>query len=335
VLNAEDRRTAMPRRRNLLALAGLAAPALARGQAAAWAPSRPVRFVVPFPAGGATDVAARILGERLTETLGQPVVVENRTGSSGNIGMENVVRSAPDGHSLLMGTSGALTVNPHIFPNLGFDPAKDLAPVSLAFTTDNALIVNPNMPAKTVAEFLALARSRPGAFSYGSAGAGSSTHMAAELFRLAAGIQVLHVPYRGSAPALNDTVAGNVQFMVDQLPSCIGQIRAGQVRALAVTGPRRSPLLPDVPTMAEAGLPGAENTSWGAVLVPAGTPEAAVERLNAALREAVGVPAVRERMAQAGADAAASSPAELAALMRRETERWGKVVKEAGISPAG
>ncbi|MBD0272168.1 MAG: tripartite tricarboxylate transporter substrate binding protein [Acetobacteraceae bacterium] len=320
----------MLRRRHLLAV-GLIAPSLARGQAA-WAPSRPVRFVVPFPAGGATDVAARILAERLTETLGQPVVVENRTGSSGNIGMENVVRSAPDGHSLLMGTSGALTVNPHLFPNLGFDPAKDLAPVSLAFTTDNALIVNPNMPARTVAEFLALARSRPGALSYGSAGAGSSTHMAAELFRLAAGIQVLHVPYRGSAPALNDTVAGNVQFMVDQLPSCIGQIRAGQVRALAVTGPRRSPLLPDVPTMAEAGLPGAENTSWGAVLAPAGTPEAAVERLNAAVREAVGVPAVRERMAQAGADAAASSPAELAALMRREAERWGRVVKEAGIS---
>src|SRR5215217_9164924 len=177
----------MPRRRHLLALAGLAAPALARGQAAAWAPSRPVRFVVPFPAGGATDVAARILAERLTETLGQPVVVENRTGSSGNIGMENVVRSVPDGHSLLMGTNGALTVNPLLFPNLGFDPAKDLAPVSLAFTTDNALVVNPNMPAQTVAEFLALARSRPGAFSYGSAGAGSSTHMAAELFRLAAG----------------------------------------------------------------------------------------------------------------------------------------------------
>ncbi len=319
------------RRRHLL-LAGLAAPAPARAQAAAWAPSRPLRFVVPFPAGGATDVAARILAERLTEALGQPVVVENRTGSSGNIGMENVVRSAPDGHSLLMGTSGALTVNPHLFPNLGFDPARDLAPVSLAFTTDNALVVNPNMPAQTVAEFLALARSRPGAFSYGSAGAGSSTHMAAELFRLAAGIQVLHVPYRGSAPALNDTVAGNVQFMVDQLPSCIGQIRAGQVRALAVTGPRRSPLLPDVPTMAEAGLPGAENTSWGAALVPAGTPDAAIERLNAALREAVAVPAVRDRMAQAGADAAASSPAELAALMRREAERWGKVVREARIS---
>ncbi len=322
----------MLRRRHLLAVAGLAAPPLAHGQAAAWAPSRPLRLVVPFPAGGATDVAARILAERLTETLGQPVVVENRTGSSGNIGMENVFRSVPDGHSLLMGTSGALTVNPHLFPSLGFDPAKDLAPVSLAFTTDNALIVNPNMPARTVSEFLALARSRPGAFSYGSAGAGSSTHMAAELFRLAAGIQVLHVPYRGSAPALNDTVAGNVQFMVDQLPSCIGQIQAGRVRALAVTGPRRSPLLPEVPTVAEAGLPGAENTSWGAVLVPAGTPEAAVERLNAAVREAVAVLAVRERMAQAGADAATSSPAELAALMRREAERWGRVVKEAGIS---
>ena len=326
----------MPRRHLLLAAAAAAAAAAALASPSpaqtAWAPSRPLRFVVPFPAGGATDVAARILAERLTETLGQPVVVENRTGSSGNIGMENVVRSAPDGHTLLMGTSGALAVNPHLFPNLGFDPARDLAPVSLAFTTDNALIVNPNMPARTVSEFLALARSRPGAFSYGSAGAGSSTHMAAELFRLAAGIQVLHVPYRGSAPALNDTVAGNVQFMVDQLPSCIGQIQAGRVRALAVTGPRRSPLLPEVPTVAEAGLPGAENTSWGAVLVPAGTPEAAVERLSAAVREAVAVAAVRERMAQAGADAAASSPAELVALMRREAERWGKVVKEAGIS---
>ncbi len=316
----------IPRRLALAAPAALL-PFAARAQS-----PRTLRLVVPFPAGGATDVAARILAERLTETLGQPVVVENRTGSSGNIGMENVVRSAPDGHSLLMGTSGALTVNPHLFPNLGFDPAKDLAPVSLAFTTDNALIVNPNMPARTVAEFLALARSRPGAFSYGSAGAGSSTHMAAELFRLAAGIQVLHVPYRGSAPALNDTVAGNVQFMVDQLPSCIGQVQAGRVRALAVTGPRRSPLLPDVPTVAEAGLPGAENTSWGAVLAPAGTPDAAVERLGAAVREAVAVPAVKERMAQAGADAASSSPAELAALMRREAERWGRVVREAGIS---
>ena len=327
----------MLRRRHILlaVAAGLGAPSLVRAQAAAaWSPSRPLRFVVPFPAGGATDVAARILAERLTENLGQPVVVENRTGSSGNIGTENVVRSAPDGHTLLMGTSGALTVNPHLFPNLGFDPAKDLAPVSLAFTTDNALIVNPNMPAQTVAEFLALARSRPGALSYGSAGAGSSTHMAAELFRLAAGIQVLHVPYRGSAPALNDTVAGNVQFMVDQLASCIGQIRAGQVRALAVTGPRRSPLLPEVPTVAEAGLPGAENTSWGAVLVPAGTPGAAIERLGAAVRDALAVPAVKERMGQAGADAASSSPAELAALMRREAERWGRVVKEAGISPA-
>ena len=201
------------------------------------------------------------------------MVVENRTGSSGNIGTENVVRSAPDGHTLLMGTSGALTVNPHLFPNLGFDPAtRPGAGLPRLHHRQRA----DREPQRAGADGGGVPGARAvaaGALSYGSAGAGSSTHMAAELFRLAAGIQVLHVPYRGSAPALNDTVAGNVQFMVDQLASCIGQIRAGSVRALAVTGPRRSPLLPDVPTVAEAGLPGAENTSWGAVLVPAGTPE--------------------------------------------------------------
>ncbi len=320
-------------RRSLLG-AALAVPGLARAQGPvqAWAPQRPIRFVVPFPAGGGTDVAARILAERLTEGLGQPVIVENRTGSGGNIGMENVVRSAPDGHAIVMGTTGTLTINPHLYPTLGFDPARDLAPVSLAFTTDHVLIVNPTVPARTAQEFLGLARERPRALTYGSAGAGSSTHMVAELFRLAAGLEVLHVPYRGSAPALNDTVAGNVQFMLDQLPSAIAQIQAGRVRALAVTGPRRAALLPDVPTMAEIGLPGAESTSWGAVLAPAGTPEPVVARLQAALGEAMAQPAVRARMAQAGADAATSTPAELASLMRRETERWGRVVREAGIT---
>ncbi len=321
----------MLRRRHLLAVAGLAAPPLAHGQAAAWAPSRPLRLVVPFPAGGATDVAARILAERLTETLGQPVVVENRTGSSGNIGMENVVRSAPDGHSLLMGTSGALTVNPHLFPNLGFDPAKDLAPVTLAFTTDNALIVNPNMPARTVSEFLALARSRPGAFSYGSAGAGSSTHMAAELFRLAAGIQVLHVPYRGSAPALNDTVAGNVQFMVDQLPSCIGQIQAGRVRALAVTGPRRSPLLPEVPTVAESGVHGFEVRFANLLMAPRGTPEPVIAEWAALAVAAGGAEAARDRFAAWGLDPVVGGPAEAAAFLEAGRARWARVVRESGM----
>jgi tripartite-type tricarboxylate transporter receptor subunit TctC len=320
-------------RRSLLG-AALAAPALARAQGPVqgWAPQRPIRFVVPFPAGGGTDVAARILAERLTEGLGQPVIVENRTGSGGNIGMENVVRSPPDGHAIVMGTTGTLTINPHLYPTLGFDPGRDLAPVSMAFTTDHVLIVHPAVAARTAQEFLALARERPRALSYGSAGSGSSTHMVAELFRLAAGVEVLHVPYRGSAPALNDTVAGTVQFMLDQLPSAIAQIQAGRVRALAVTGPRRAALLPEVPTMAEIGLPGAESTSWGAVLAPAGTSAPVVARLQAVLGEAMAQGAVRARMAQAGADPASSTPAELAALMRRETERWGRVVREAGIT---
>jgi len=322
-------------RRGLIA-AMLATPLMrpwpGRAQPAGWSPSRPVRFVVPFPAGGATDVVARVLGERVQERLGQPVVVENRTGAGGNVGVESVVRAAPDGHTILMGTTGTLTVNPHLYASLPFDPAKDLAPVSMAFATDHVLIVNPNVPARTAQEFLALVRARPGQLSYGSAGAGSSTHTVAELFKMVAGVDIQHVPYRGSAPALNDTVAGTVQVMLDQLPSAIGQIRAGTVRALAVTGPRRSGLLPDVPTVAEIGLADAEATSWGAVMVPTATPAPAIGRLNAVVVEALAVPAVQERLAQAGADAVSSSPADLAERIRAETEKWGRVVRAARIT---
>jgi tripartite-type tricarboxylate transporter receptor subunit TctC len=314
------------------ALLALAGPSVAWAQQGQWAPSRPLRFVVPFPAGGATDVVARVLAERMQERLGQPVVVENRTGAGGNVGVENVVRSPADGHTLLMGTTGTLTVNPHLYANMSFSPASDLAPVSMAFTTDHVLIVHPSVPAQTLQEFVALAKARPGQITYGSAGSGSSTHTVPELFKMVAGVDLAHIPYRGSAPALNDTVAGTVQAMLDQLPSALGQIQGGRVRALAVTGPRRSPLLPQVPTMAEAGLPDAQATSWGAVLVPAGTPAPAVERLNAVIREALAMPAVQERLAQAGADAVSSTPQELAAMMRGETEKWGRVVREAKIT---
>lgn len=317
-------------RRALLA-ATLATPALAQAQAP-WAPTRPIRFVVPFPAGGATDVVARVLAERLQETLGQPVVVENRTGAGGNIGVENVVRSAPDGTTLLMGTTGTLTVNPHLYSTLGFDPLRDLAPVSMAFTTDHVLVVNPAVPARTALEFLALVRARPGALSYGSAGSGSSTHTVPELFRLAARVDIAHVPYRGSAPALNDLVAGNVQVMLDQIPSAIGQIQGGRVRALAVTGARRSPLLPEVPTLAEIGLPEAQATSWGAVMAPGGTPAPIVLRLSAAIRDALAQASVRERLAAAGADGVASTPEELATFLREETAKWARVVREARIT---
>jgi len=318
------------RRRSLLA-APLLLPVAAMAQPA-WTPTRPIRFVVPFPAGGATDVVARVLAERLQDALGQPVVVENRTGAGGNIGVENVVRSAADGTTLLMGTTGTLTVNPHLYASLGFDPLRDLTPVSLAFTTDHVLIVNPSVPAQTAQDFLALVRARPGALSYGSAGSGSSTHTVPELFKLAARVDITHVPYRGSAPALNDLVAGNVQVMLDQIPSAIGQIQGGRVRALAVTGARRSPLLPDVPTFAEIGLPEAQATSWGAVMAPGGTAAPIVLRVNAAIRDALAQPAVRERLAAAGADGVSSSPEELATFLREESAKWARVVQEARIT---
>lgn len=317
-------------RRSLLGggLALAAAPAWAQD----WTPTRPIRFVVPFAAGGATDVVARVLADRMGERLGQPVVVENRAGSGGNIGVENAVRAPADGTVILMGTTGTLTINQHLYANMGFDPVRDLDPVSMAFATDHVLIVNPQVPARTAQDFVAWLRANPGRASFGSAGSGSSTHMVAELFRAAAKVEVTHVPYRGSAPALNDTVAGNVQFMLDQLPSAIGQIQGGRVRALATTGPKRTSQLPDVPTMKEIGLPDAEATSWGAVMAPHGTPAPVVARLNAVLREALADPAIQARLVAAGAEAVSSSPAELAQKMAAEAATWGRVVRDARIT---
>ncbi len=320
----------MPHRRFLIA-AALFAPGLVRAQTL-WAPTRPIRFVVPFPPGGATDVVARVLAERMQERLGQPIAVENRTGAGGNVGVENIVRSASDGTAILMGTTGTLTINPHLYPNAGFNPTSDLAPISMAFATDHVLIVHPSVPAQTAQEFLAIARARPGALSYGSGGNGTSTHTVAELFKLVARLDITHVPYRGSAPALNDTVAGTVQVMLDQLPSATGQIQGGRVRALAVTGTRRARLLPDVLTVAEIGLPDAQATSWGAVMAPAATPAPIIERLAAEIRAALALPAVQERLAATGADAVSSTSQELAAFMRTETEKWGRVVREARIT---
>lgn len=319
-------------RRSLLG-ATLAVPFLSQATLAqGWAPTRPIRFVVPFPPGGATDVVARVLGERMQASLGQAVTVENRTGAGGNVGVENVVRSAPDGYSILMGTTGTLTINPHLYTNMGFNPATDLAPVAMAFATDHVLIVNPSVPAQTVQDFIALVKARPNAISYGSGGNGSSTHLVPELFKMVAQLQMQHVPYRGSAPALNDTVAGTVQAMLDQLPSALGQIQGGRVRALAVTGPRRSALLPNVPTLAEIGLPDAQATSWGAVMAPAGTPAPVVERYNTLLWDVLADATVKQRLAAAGADAVYSTPADLEATMRAETQKWGRVVREARIT---
>jgi tripartite-type tricarboxylate transporter receptor subunit TctC len=258
--------------------------------------------------------------------------VDNRPGAGGNLGAEVVVRAAPDGHTLLMGAPGALTVNPHLYANMPFDPARDLAPVSLVFTTDHLVVVNPGVPAGSLAEFIALARARPGAISYASAGIGATTHLFGELFRLRAGVELTHIPYRGSGPAVADLVGGTVQAMFDQLPSCIGHVQAGRLRALAVTGAARNALLPAVPTAAEAGLADYVVTSWNALLVPAGTPAPIIQRLAGLVAEALALPAVRERLAPLGADPAPTSPAALGALLREESRRWGQVVREAGIT---
>ncbi len=297
----------------------------------AWAPNRPLRLIVPFAPGGSTDVAARILAERMAETLGQPVVVENRTGAGGRIGAEAAARSPADGYTLLMGTNGVMTIAPNLGLMGTLDIQRDLAPVSLAFTTDILVVVPASLPVRDLAGFIAMAKARPGQVSFGSSGVGTATHIFTEVLAASAGIQLSHVPYRGSGQAMNDLMAGTIQMMLDQPASSIGGIRDGRLRALATTSTRRNPLLPDVPTVAEAGLRGAESSSWGAIMAPAGTPEPVIARLNAAVRDAVGQASVQARLAQSGLDAAASSPAELAGFIREETARWGQVVRERNI----
>jgi tripartite-type tricarboxylate transporter receptor subunit TctC len=324
------------RRAFALSLGPLALPTIASAQgrspdADAW-PRRTVRLVVPFAPGGSTDVAARILAERMGQTLGQTVVVENRSGSGGLVGADAVAKAAPDGYTLLMATTGLLAIAPHLYPQMPFDPTRDFALVSLAFSTDLVIAVSGGLPVRSLQEFVRYAKERPGSVSYASSGAGTTTHAATELFRLAAGMDLLHVPYRGSGPAMNDLVAGNVHLMVDQVASSIGQIKEGSIRALAVTGADRHPLLPEVPTVGEAGLPGARASSWGGVVAPARTAEPVVGRLSAAVRDAVAQPAVRQRMAAAGADPAASSPDEFVSFVRSEREKWGRVVREARIT---
>jgi tripartite-type tricarboxylate transporter receptor subunit TctC len=289
-------------------------------------------MIVPFVAGGSTDVAARIIAEQMSERLGQPVIVENRGGSGGNIGGEMVARAAPDGHTLLMGVTGLLSTNAHIYRNMSFSPSRDLAPVGMAYTSDMVIVVPPSLPVRNLAEFIALAKARPGEMSFGSSGHGASTHTAAELFRLAAGIDMVHVPYRGSGGAMADLMSGTIQMMLVQIAATVGAVRDQRLRALAATGPQRHPLMPDVPTLAEQGYPQATATSWGAVMATAGTPAPAIARLSEALRAGIANPAAVQRMTASGVDPVASTPEELAAFITSESEKWGRVVREARIT---
>ena len=304
-------------RRGLLAAAALA-PLAARAQPAsqpAWQPNRQLRLIVPFAPGGSTDIGGRIIAERLSETLGQPVVVENRPGAGGAVGVEAAARSAADGYTLLVATNGVMTQAPHLGLMRAVDVRRELTALSLIFTTDVIVVIHPSVPANTLQEFVAYVRTRPDRLSYATSGVGSGTHIFTELFMAVAGIQMVHVPYRGSGQAMSDLVNGTVQVMLDQPASSIAQVRAGTIRALATSGPRRIAVLPDAPTFAEAGFPDATVQSWGSIAVPAGTPAVAQERLAAAVREAVSHPPVIARMAAAGLDAVGNTLAEMQAFM--------------------
>jgi tripartite-type tricarboxylate transporter receptor subunit TctC len=289
-----------------------------------------MRLIVPFAAGGTADVLGRIVAQHLGALNGNPVVVENRPGSGGNIGADVVAHGPDDGSVLLLGTIGIHAAS-KIYRSLPFDPDKELQPVTILAEVPNVLIVNPSVPAKDVKEFIALAKEKPGSLNFGSAGNGSSTHMIAELFKLKAGVNLTHVPYRGSAPALNDLIAGQIQVMLENLPTALPFIQAGSVRALGVTSATRSPSLPDVPTIAEAGVPGYEATAWFTIAVAGSVPPATVEKLNADIRKVLAEPGVIERFKSLGAVIVGNSVADAKAYFVSETAKWNNVIETAHI----
>jgi tripartite-type tricarboxylate transporter receptor subunit TctC len=295
-------------------------------------PARPITLIVPYAAGGGNDLVARVVAERMSHTLGQQIVIENRGGAGGSIATRQAARAEPDGYTLAIGGTGTLAVDPTLYPNVGYDPRKDFAPVGLIATSALVLVVHPALPASSVPALIALAQKAPGQINYASAGAGSGIHLAAELFAAMAGIKLTHIPYKGSSPALNDLLGGHVSLYFSSLPPALPLVREGKLRALAVTGPGRSSQFPDLPTVAET-LPGYEAVLHYGIIAPAATPRPIVERLNKALRAALEAPDVRARLASAGAEPLPSTPAEYAADIDREETKWSGIVKGAGAKP--
>jgi tripartite-type tricarboxylate transporter receptor subunit TctC len=320
-------------RRASLAL-GLSAMAAVAAGAPAFAqtfPERPVTLVVPFAAGGSTDLVARVIAEKMSADLGQQVIVQNMAGAGGNLGADNVARAEPDGYTILMGTVATHALNPLILKTKPYDPEKDFAPISLLVVVPNVLVVNPELPAKTVQELVALLKAAPDQYSYASSGNGTPLHLSGELFKKLAGVSMQHIPYKGAGPALNDVIGNQVPIMFDNLPSSSGHIKAGTLRALGVTTAARAPSFPDIPTIAESGVPGYETYTWNALFAPAGTPPETVARLNAAAKKALADPAVVERMNEFSATIVGSSPEELAAHVTAELAKWTPVVRDANI----
>jgi tripartite-type tricarboxylate transporter receptor subunit TctC len=294
-------------------------------------PTRPIRFIVPFPPGGGNDVMARIIGQKLTDAYGQQVVIDNRGGAGGNIGTEIAARAAPDGYTLFLGGVGSHGTNPGLQAKLPYDPVKDFAPISMIASAPLVIVSNLALPAKSLAELIQLAQARPGQLNYASSGTGTIAHLSAELFNSMARVKLQHVPYKGTGPALTDVLSGQVQLLFNSAVSILPQVRANRLRALAVASSKRIAPLPEVPTAAEAGVPGYDCASWYGVLVPARTSRAVIEKLNAGVIKAVSAPELRERLTNEGAEAAGNSPEQFAVFIQRELARWAKVIKDAGI----
>ena len=312
-----------------VAMASLLALLATLSLAQSW-PTKPIRVVVNFPPGGAADQIARVIGQPLSEALGQPVVIENRAGANGNLGGEAVAKSTADGYTLLMSSGGMVSVNPHIYARMAFDPAKDLTPVAAAARVLVFLVVKPSLPVDNVQQFLAYAKAHPGKLTFGSAGNGSSPHLAAEMMKSQAGVFAVHVPYRGAAPALQDLLAGQLDFYFD--PGIgLNQVRAGKLKLLAVGSPKRSPLFPQVPTLDEAGLKGFDADTVFGFYAPAGTPADVISRLNREINRTLGLPAVRDRIQALGGEALAISAAEFAAKASEDSARFGAIIRERKI----
>ena len=295
-------------------------------------PTKPVRYICPFPAGGGVDIVTRIIGTRLSQIWGQPVIVDNRAGAGGTIGAGVAAKAPPDGYTLLMGGAGTMSIGPALYGELPYNSMKDFAPISFIGITPMVLVVHPSIPAKSIGELIAYGKSNPGKIKYASAGVGSILHLTMEMFRTRVGIDVVHVPYKGAAPAVNDLLGGHVLAMVGDVPLLYPHIQGGRMRALAITTTKRSPRLSDVPTVAESGFAGFEAIFWYATFAPAAVPQPIVAKINADLATALNVPEVKQRLSDAGVDVSTSTPAQLAAFVRADSIKWAKVVKESGAT---
>jgi tripartite-type tricarboxylate transporter receptor subunit TctC len=313
-------------------LACVAGLCVAQAACAQTYPSKPIRFFTPYPPGGTTDILARIVGAKMYEAWGQPVIIEAKPGAGGNIGADFVAKSPPDGYTILMGASGPLAINASLFSKLPYDPAKDFAPVVLSASVPLVLVTHPSLPVKSVMDFIALMKAHPGQFNYASAGPGSPQHLTAEMFKFMVKVEMTHIPYKGSGPAIVDLIGGQIPFAFESMIPILPHVKSGKLRGLAVTSATRSPVLPQILTVAESGVPGFESIAWYGVVAPAGTPKEIVAKLNTEMVRIANLPDIKQKLMEMGSPPVAGTPEQFGALIRSEIPKWGKVVKQANVS---